>query len=90
MPIVVLYQIECQTPNHFYVGISSHIEDRLHRHSSGKGAVFTRLHGVKHSTLICTYEDVQAAKMAEWELVKILRSKGHITCGAGSSRARKG
>ena len=50
----LIYVLECITPNHFYVGYTQNFSSRLSNHRHGRGAMFTKLHGVKR--VIGTFE----------------------------------
>lgn len=78
-----LYLIECRTPDHYYVGITTQPYRRQHRHERGIGAQFTFCHGVKSFELLETYPTLASALKAECELTKELREIDHFTV-AGS------
>lgn len=78
-----LYLIECQTPDHYYVGISTAPHERRRRHEGGYGAKFTQIHGVKTFELLTTYPSLAEALKAEYNLTKDLREmEGLIVAGA--------
>lgn len=77
-----LYRIECQTPEHIYVGISRRVWNRIADHDRGHGAVFTRKHGVKSVEIVAEFKTEREAKAAEWTLVLKL-SKRFVVRGAG-------
>jgi predicted GIY-YIG superfamily endonuclease len=83
---IVLYEISCITPNHFYVGITSQPEVRLQRHRKGNRATFTAMHGVSEFKIIGEFKDEIAAKMAERDHVLYLRSQGYVVAGAAWTR----
>ncbi len=69
-----LYEIECETPNHIYVGITNSIGKRWRDHCVGKGAGFTRLHGVKGIKIIKEFLIWEEAKIAEKNHVLYLKN----------------
>lgn len=83
---IFLYEIECETPNHIYVGITYQIGHRFTQHQKGRGAKFTKEHGVKRLKIITEYNNMKEAYIAETDHVLLLRklfpnkvvSKGHI------------
>lgn len=85
-----LYQVECMTPNHFYIGISTDINRRIIEHQNGRGARFTRKHGVRTITLLQTFPSATAAKKAERETVIALQNHGLIAAGAAWCQSRRG
>lgn len=60
-----VYVLECQTPNHFYIGQTNDVERRVGEHRTGLGAQFTIIHGVKE--LIETYEYPTRGEALHWE-----------------------
>lgn len=82
-----VYLIGTVRPGFFYVGYSkqSHYEHRIEQHTAGRGAEFTKRHGVLWCTTleenIATKEE---AKRLEWQWVLRLRSC-QCVCGGGSS-----
>jgi predicted GIY-YIG superfamily endonuclease len=82
-----LYRIECETPNHFYVGISQKLSKRIEAHRRHRGAVFTRKHGLKTFKVISLYQDEVAAKSAEMAEVRKLLAEGKIARGGGFTRS---
>jgi predicted GIY-YIG superfamily endonuclease len=43
----IVYVLECQTPAHFYIGMTSRFTHRIAVHKEGKASSFTKKHGVK-------------------------------------------
>lgn len=78
-----LYLIECVTPNHFYVGITSNYAHRLKTHRGRTGARFTYRHGVKSAQSVHIYPSERLAKLAERLYVAHLRYQGKKVAGAG-------
>lgn len=73
-----LYLIECKTPNHYYVGITSQLITREERHRSCRGAQFTQVHGVRTFEVLATYPTLAEALKAEYDLT---RDGGVGSCG---------
>jgi predicted GIY-YIG superfamily endonuclease len=85
----VLYEIECVTPRHWYVGISADVDHRLIAHKAGSGARFTAKYGVKSHTVLGEFVDAHTAKQAERRRVLELRAQGSVVAGAGWTQTRK-
>lgn len=79
----VVYLIECQTPNHFYVGMTSNWRKRRQRHLAIKGSVWTSQHGVKSIQLMAECETEKEAKQLERVLTLQIKSEGRQVRGAG-------
>lgn len=75
-PYFAVYEIECITPNHKYVGFSGRVEQRLGSHLLGQGAMFTRRHGVKSAKVISTHATVEEAKLAEQAHYRVVKGQG--------------
>lgn len=71
-----VYQIECVTPNHYYVGQTGDFWHRIDRHIRGQGAEWTRKHGVKLVSVIGEADNQPAARQLESARVKEMRSCG--------------
>jgi predicted GIY-YIG superfamily endonuclease len=80
-----LYLIECETPRHYYVGISSQplTRERNHRAGSGKGSPFTQLHGVKTFELLAVYNSREEAERVEQQFTDDLREDGTLVVAGG-------
>ena len=63
-----VYVIENVTPDHFYVGYTCDLESRIAEHTSGDGAVWTSVHGVKNVILVEGYYLKRDAREREREL----------------------
>jgi predicted GIY-YIG superfamily endonuclease len=68
----ILYFIECQTENHFYVGISSALGRRLEKHYRGKGSPFVRKHGIACIRILDSFPTRAGAEAAEDRLTRQL------------------
>jgi predicted GIY-YIG superfamily endonuclease len=71
-----VYEIECLTPNHYYVGMSGQVEKRLGNHLLGRGSKFTQRHGVKSARIIGWFESEADAKLAEQTHYRYIRDLG--------------
>ncbi len=78
-----LYLIDCQKDNHFYVGITSRLADRIYAHSRGQGSVPTKAYGVKRVTPIEVFQTRPLAEKAETALSRELRQAGCYCTGGG-------
>jgi len=58
-----IYLIKTLTPDHYYVGWTSNTDKRWAKHLGGKGAKFTKKHGVESITILCKTNKM---KEAEW------------------------
>ena len=81
-----IYEIECDTPNHRYVGQTKDIDTRLASHRQEPCALtstvwFTKLHGVKSSRVICIVEPRAEALHIEAEWQIILNQRGYVVGG---------
>lgn len=83
----ILYEIECQRPNCYYIGITKNFKTRARQHRSGGGSVFVKLCGVKSIKAKAKFESEHDAKLAERNLVLKLRAEDKIVCGAGWTNA---
>ena len=82
--IWVLYVIETNRDNYYYVGISCRIEGRIHDHSRGK-VWFTKVYGVKTVDFVDGFDTQKAAEMSERRLIREMRKAG-ICVGGLTSR----
>ena len=76
-----LYYIEALKPNHFYVGVSADILNRIDKHCRGEGSRFTTEFGCKRVFIKDGFDTAEAAKAAEKQHVIELVKKGIIACG---------
>ncbi len=67
--LVIVYLIECEDADHFYVGMTAHFEHRSLQHRKGRGSVFTRVHGVRAISVLgeYPYRDAPTAER-QWTL----------------------
>jgi predicted GIY-YIG superfamily endonuclease len=56
-----VYLIKTLTPNFYYVGWTSDVDRRWEQHKSGRGAKFTRKHGVAEASILCRVDSTNAA-----------------------------
>lgn len=80
----VVYRIECETPNHWYVGQSQNVNHRLERHKCKDGAEFTKRHGVKSWRLIAVAPTRPRAVQLETKEFRRLKALGLIVGGCYS------
>ena len=84
MKTYFVYEIECNTPNHFYVGLTEDFDRRIRQHQGPcGGSVFTKTHGVKSAKVVTTSESLDEAKRLEWLHVQTLDKEGFVVRGAG-------
>lgn len=87
-----VYVIECEIPNHYYIGLTQNFDERIRKHMNRKGARFTSLHGFKK--VICKEEYYwrEDAKVRERELAQDYINKYGVenVAGAGWSQVLKG
>lgn len=77
-----VYCIECRTPNHFYVGMTSNVQRRLNAHLNKQGgSPFTKKHGVKSWFLVTNTRSRAMATEIELMLYLALKKKGIIVGG---------
>ena len=76
-----VYCIECNMPNHFYVGQTAYLEERIKKHFTNRGAVFTRKHGAKQWFLVTKTNSRHDALKLEVLLWQVLKHKGVIAGG---------
>lgn len=86
---MTLYVIECNTPKHFYVGLSNNIANRIGSHCFGNGSSWTKIHGVNRVVSIKEFQNETLAKYAEMIEVKRLSRIGEVR-GAGITSAKRG
>lgn len=63
-----VYVIECQTPDHYYIGYTHDLENRIEEHKKGDGAKFTKIHSVKKVIYFEGISSLKKAKDREQEL----------------------
>lgn len=89
---IYLYEIECITEDHIYVGIAKNPEQRLIDHNSGsdKASKFTKKFGVKNFKVVSEYDSLKLAKMAENNHVKWLMQEfpSKIICGGAFNSSK--
>lgn len=78
----LLYVIECKTPQHVYVGITTEPEKRWKSHKTRKGAFFTRHYGVKRFHGVRILDSGPEAREAERKMVVTLKRKGYQAAGS--------
>lgn len=78
-----LYRIECRTPDHFYIGVTTQPIHRKTKHEQGAGAQFTQCHGVKDFVILAAYDSKAEALSAEHRTVVEIRDKGFTVAGSG-------
>lgn len=83
-----VYVIECETPLHFYVGMTTRPRSRGYEHKRGK-VEFTDKHGVSQIHLLQTTESRIEALKAELLLYKKLKSIGLFVGGMEIKELRK-
>lgn len=79
-----IYEITCQTPNHFYVGNSCHINHRIRQHREGNGAAFVRRHGYLSHKIVGSTDTQEHARTLETDWFNMLRAQGKIVGGVVS------
>lgn len=95
-----VYLIKCQTPNHYYIGMTYCVPLRVHQHVTGEfflhsgivpgGNPFTRKHGVKRVYVsVDTFTTEKAALTAENNYAQFIESTGRIAAGGRLSLASK-
>ena len=62
LSMYIIYCIECNTPKHLYVGQSRQFLTRIVNHCKGKGARFTKRHGVKCYCIVDFAEQVVSSE----------------------------
>lgn len=85
----IVYVIECQTPNHFYVGATSHYDDRIKRHGLGRGARWTQIHGFKKVIKKMEVPTMYLAKIFESKEVDRRIALGEEVRGASYTSVRR-
>jgi len=86
--VYTVYEIECETSNHRYVGFSGNVHRRIEQHRDGTGAVFTRLHGVKSWRVIAEVATKEEAKELERKAYLDLHIAGYAI-GTYGARGRQ-
>lgn len=77
-----IYCIECITPNHFYIGQSGNIAERLRSHERGN-TPFMREHGISRYYIVAQAFSRLDALRIEYLLYTALKQRGVITGGMG-------
>ena len=85
---MILYALECKTPNHYYVGITKNFDKRMNEHRYGNGASWTKRHGVWR-VVVKTEVDDRQAKRLESEMVSRFKAMGREVRGAGDTVTSK-
>ncbi len=67
-----VYMIECDHPNHIYIGQTSQYEYRMEEHRKGRGMPFTTKYGVKNTLIMGIFSSRDEALVEE---KRIRRSK---------------
>lgn len=75
IPYIYLYQIDCDTPGHHFVGYSKYLDVRLQEHRDGCYG-WTKTHGVKKFTVLNRFTSVKDAKKARLARIQSLRKQG--------------
>lgn len=86
-----VYVIECETPNHYYVGLTQNFAERMKQHESGTGSEFMSVHKFKKVVYKETHEWEEDAKTRERELTMQYKSTygDENVAGGGGSQVRK-
>jgi predicted GIY-YIG superfamily endonuclease len=85
-----VYVLKLKARNKYYVGFSSDLTNRLKKHIEGKGAEFTKKHGVETLVALVECSDVGRAKEIETTLTDFYK-KAHGSKnvrGAGHTDSR--
>ena len=69
-----VYILECSN-GRLYTGITTDLERRFHEHSTGKGAMFTRLNRPERILAAITCKDRSVASKLEWSIKQLPASK---------------
>jgi predicted GIY-YIG superfamily endonuclease len=87
-----VYVIECRTPDHYYIGLTQHFDERMGKHMCGTAARFTATHGFKKVISKQGYEWKEDAKDRERELTEQYTQRYGVekVAGAGWSQVQKG
>jgi predicted GIY-YIG superfamily endonuclease len=70
-----VYLIECKTPEHYYIGLTQHLEYRLKQHAKGRGAQFTKHNGFKKVLRVIKCRNLEHAKFVEKNLTRAYRKQ---------------
>jgi predicted GIY-YIG superfamily endonuclease len=86
--LYTVYLIECVTPLHFYVGMTSNLERRIEQHRRGgkDGAWWTWIHGVKNYRVVAENLTKKQALSVELKTYKILKKWNLYVRGAYNCR----
>jgi putative endonuclease len=87
-----VYVIKCETPNHYYIGLTRNYYARIRAHRQGRGARFTQVYGFREVTYKETCRSKEDAKIRESELAKVYIETYGVknVAGAGWSQVLKG
>jgi predicted GIY-YIG superfamily endonuclease len=89
-PIYHLCEIECETPNHYYLGYTEHFESWLERHKDRNIVCpFTSTHGVRSGRIIGSFGDLTELKKAQAAHIKDLLEKGMTVNGREPESLKK-
>ena len=83
-----VYVIECRTPNHYYVGFTRNLYQRITQHNTGIGSEFTKIHGVKRVVETFYYFTEDDALAAEEKITRQYMKKFGASNVAGGSIAQ--
>jgi predicted GIY-YIG superfamily endonuclease len=82
VPVYHLCEIECETPDHFFLGYSEHFDSWLARHKERTTlSPFTQKHGVRSGRVLATYENLAELKKAQAERTEELLARGMTVNG---------
>jgi len=79
-----LYKVTCNTPHHYYVGVTRDVDHRFKKHRNGKGAVFTRRHGAQSVEVLGLFDDKWSATRAETAYVAGLSKQPGVVVGGAA------
>ena len=85
MKSVYLYEIECETYNHYYVGITTCPEIREEEHRSGgeRCAKWLKIHGVRRFIVLGIYSSKKEALQAEYDRRVWLNTESRVVVSNG-------
>lgn len=86
-----VYQIECKTPRHCYIGITAHFEHRIRRHAREAAKtqpsydygprIFLYKHGFRTHKALCVVETRMEAERVEFVYQQVLKQRGFVVGG---------
>jgi hypothetical protein len=79
--VYTIYLIECKTPNHYYIGQTADIGQRIKRHLRGTGAAFVKRHGFSSWSVLDTAKNLAESKAKELGYYRELCADGVIAGG---------